>query len=129
MLTRQRGSRARTNAPGRIRLRPSANGPAIGADPVVWSTDNGDMASADGLNQGTNVGQRAAVAATIRLLGGSARARFVPTESEDEIWLVLPDSGEEAGLRDAEQVLTQVLGRKVWITRDSGRYAASPHFP
>lgn len=87
------------------------------------------MASVEGLNQRTNVGQRAAVAATIRLLGESAKARFVPTESEDEIWVVLPESKEETGLRDAEQVLTQVLGRKVWITRDGGRYAASPDFP
>jgi hypothetical protein len=87
------------------------------------------MASAEGLDRATNIGQRSAVAATMRLLGESATARFVPTDGEDEVWFVLPDAPHADGLRDAEQVLTQLLRRKVWITRDLARYEQSPDFP
>lgn len=86
------------------------------------------MASAEGLDQ-TNLGQRAAVAAMMRLLGESAPARFVPTDGEDEVWFVLPGDQSDAELRDAEQVLTQLLRRKVWITRDPSRYEMSSPFP
>lgn len=87
------------------------------------------MASAEGLDQGTNLGQRAAVAAMMRLLGESAPARFVPTDGEDEVWFVLPGDQSDGQLRDAEQVLTQLLRRKVWITRDPSRYETSSPFP
>lgn len=91
--------------------------------------DTGDVATADGLEQSTNIGQRAAVAAVMRLIGEFGGARFVPSESEDEVWFVLPDRHSSAGLRDAEQILNQLLGRKVWIGRDSARYEFASAFP
>ncbi len=91
--------------------------------------DTGDVATVDGLEQSINVGQRAAVAAVMRLVGELGGARFVPTEGEDEVWFVLPDRHSSAGLRDAEQVLTQLLGRKVWIGRDTARYEFASAFP
>ena len=87
------------------------------------------MASAAGLDEGTNLGQRAAVASTMRLLGERAPARFVPTDAEDEVWFVLPGDQSDDRLRDAEQVLTQLLGRKVWITPNPSRYEISAPFP
>ena len=87
------------------------------------------MASLEGLLQGTNIGQRAAVAGTAQLLGDVAMIRFVPTPGEDEVWFVLPEAEREGQLRVAEQVIGQVLGRKVWITRDDARYNASLDFP
>lgn len=86
------------------------------------------MASLEGLLQRTNVGQRMAVAGTTELLGESAAVRFVPTPGEDEVWLVLPYATREGQLQVAEQVIGQLLGRKVWITRDGSRYEDSVDF-
>lgn len=87
------------------------------------------MASIEEMDRGTDVGQRAAVAATLRLLGEPVPARFVPTAGQDEVWFVLRDAQSEEGLRDAEQLLTQLLHRKVWITHDRALNELSPAFP
>jgi hypothetical protein len=65
----------------------------------------------------------------MRLLREAATGRFVPTDGEDEVWFVLPGAPTDAHLGDAEQVLTQLLRRKVWITRDPARYELSSSFP
>ncbi|MBT2516868.1 hypothetical protein J7E29_05440 [Streptomyces sp. ISL-90] len=87
------------------------------------------MASLEGLTTSTNVGQRAAAHATARLLGEAIELRFLPTPGEDELWIVIPEAQRPLDLRSGEQVLSQLLGRKVWITQDDGRYRESLPFP
>ncbi len=61
-----------------------------------------------------NVGQVAAVRSAFALAGFEGPPKTLPVESEDERLFVL-DPEDYAGLhhlRDLEQVLTQLLGRK-----------------
>lgn len=51
--------------------------------------------------------------------------RGYTVDCEEPVWFVLPDSPVGSSLRDAEQVLTQLLERKVWITRDGICYVSS----
>lgn len=87
------------------------------------------MASLEGLTTGTNVGQRAAAHATARLLGNGFSLKFQPTPGEDELWVVLPETHHQLDLASGEQVLSQILGRKVWITQDDARYEEGVSFP
>lgn len=70
-----------------------------------------------------SVGQRAAVEAAFRLAGFSAVPRTATVDSEDERIFLL-DATPPAGLnvRDLEQVLQQVLGRKVWVVQRADRW-------
>jgi hypothetical protein len=87
------------------------------------------MASLEGLTTNTNAGQRAAADATARLLDETIELRFFATPGEDELWVVMPETRLPLDLRSGEQVLSQLLGRKVWITQDNGRYQESLPFP
>ena len=62
-------------------------------------------------------GQVVAVRGAFSLAGVDGELRTLPVESEDERIFVLPQD-DVLALRDVrtlEQVLQQVLGRKVWI--------------
>jgi len=91
--------------------------------------NNEAMASLEGLTTNTNAGQCAAAHATTRLLDETIELRFFPTPGEDELWVVMPETRLPLDLRSGEQVLSQLLGRKVWITQDNGRYQESLPFP
>lgn len=69
-----------------------------------------------------NLGQMAAVKAAFSLAGFDGDLRTLPVDSEDERLFVVPaDAITSMGdLRSLEQVLTQVLGRKVWVLSDVG---------
>ncbi len=76
-----------------------------------------------------NVGQVAATRAAFALAGYEEPLRTLPVDSEDErIFVVpterLPSMGDQ---RSLEQVLTQLLGRKVWVLEDLG--TATVAFP
>jgi len=72
-----------------------------------------------------NVGQRAAVASAFRLAGFDAVPGVAPIDSEDERLFVLdgPWPLDDASFRDLEQVLTQLLGRKVAVLRRSASWS------
>jgi len=64
-----------------------------------------------------NIGQRTAVRGAFRLAGYTGSLQTLPLDSGDEVGFVL-DQEDLLGLsdvRDLEQLLQQVLGRKVWI--------------
>ncbi len=64
-----------------------------------------------------NIGQRTAVAAAFRLAGYDGDLEVAPIADETERAFLL-DPGDYSGLRDRgalAQVLTQLLGRKVWV--------------
>jgi len=64
-----------------------------------------------------NVGQRAAVRNSFLLAGYDGSLSTLPLDSGDEVCFVL-DHQDLAALQDQvalEQVLQQLLGRKVWI--------------
>jgi hypothetical protein len=69
-------------------------------------------------------GQRAAVAAAFRLAGLVAVPGTAPVDSEDERVFLL-DAGLPAtgNLRDLEQILQQLLGRKVWIVERTDKWS------
>jgi hypothetical protein len=69
-----------------------------------------------------NVGQLAAVKAAFSLAGYDGELRTLRVDSEDERVFVVPgEMAESLGdLRSLEQVLTQLLGRKVWVLHDIG---------
>jgi hypothetical protein len=64
-----------------------------------------------------SVGQDTAVRGAFSLAGYDGDLRTLPITSEDERIFVLPqgDVGALSDVRTLEQVLQQVLGRKVWI--------------
>ena len=65
-----------------------------------------------------NAGQRAAVRGAFELAGNVGGVKTPPPDSGDEVCFVLdqPDSLALTGdTRVLEQVLQQVLGRKVWV--------------
>lgn len=64
-----------------------------------------------------NVGQRAAVRAAFKLAGYEGNLLVAPITGEDErAFLLEPAAFRTLRDRDAlEQVLTQLLGRKVWV--------------
>jgi hypothetical protein len=64
-----------------------------------------------------SVGQRAATAAAFKLAGYQGELLVAPVTSEDERAFLLEPATFRA-LRDRvalEQILTQLLGRKVWV--------------
>jgi len=64
-----------------------------------------------------SVGQRTAVCGVFQLAGYVGALRVLPLDSGDEVCFVLPQS-DVLALSDVqllEQVLQQLLGRKVWI--------------
>jgi hypothetical protein len=69
-----------------------------------------------------NVGQIAAVKAAFALAGYQGDIRTLPVDSEDERIFVVPPGQIPTmeDLRSLEQVLTQLLGRKVWVLGDLG---------
>jgi len=63
-----------------------------------------------------DIGQRAAVAGAFKLAGYEGPLRIAPVTSDDERFFLL-EPEDLASLRDKrtlEQVLGQLLGRKVW---------------
>ena len=72
-----------------------------------------------------NVGQQAAVTAAFRLAGYDGPLHTLPIDGEDERGFLLEPAAFQAlrGVRDLEQVLTQVLGRKVWIVSANATWA------
>lgn len=77
-----------------------------------------------------NVGQRAAVVGAFKLAGYEGPLLVAPVTSDDErIFLLQPEA--LAALREVrvlEQVLQQVLGRKVWIVEHGERWGAGVPF-
>lgn len=71
-----------------------------------------------------NVGQRTAVAGLFQLAGYEGPLFVAPVTSEDERVFLL-DPGALSRLRDVrklEQVLQQLLGRKVWVVERDPRW-------
>jgi hypothetical protein len=63
-----------------------------------------------------DVGQRSAVRAAFRLAGYDGTLNTLPLDSGDELCFVLDqDEVLRLDVRSLEQVLQQLLGRKVWI--------------
>lgn len=63
-------------------------------------------------------GQRAAVRGAFELAGFGGDLETLPLESGDEVCFVLDQSDRQSltcDLRVLEQVLQQILGRKVWV--------------
>lgn len=72
-----------------------------------------------------SLGQRAAVASAFRLAGLLAVPGVTSVDSEDERIFVLdePTLLPDAARRDLEQVLSQLLGRKVCVLARSSTFA------
>jgi len=63
-----------------------------------------------------SVGQVAAVRAAFALAGYEGEIQTLPVDSEDERIFVLDQTDVlPIDVRSLEQVLTQLLGRKVWV--------------
>ena len=64
-----------------------------------------------------SIGQVTAARAAFKLAGYPGEIRTLPVNSEDERIFVLPqdDLLRITDVRSLEQVLTQLLGRKVWV--------------
>jgi len=71
-----------------------------------------------------NVGQQAAVAAAFKLAGYEGELLVAPITSEDErAFLLQPVAFRSLRDRAAlEQVLTQLLGRKVWVAEITAQW-------
>jgi hypothetical protein len=71
-----------------------------------------------------NIGQRAAVAGAFRLAGYVGALEVAPITSEDErAFLLEPQAIRALREKDVlEQVLTQLLGRKVWVAERTERW-------
>jgi hypothetical protein len=67
-----------------------------------------------------NAGQRAGAVAAFELVGYTGQLRTAPLDSGDERLFVVPHTAMPSGtrLRALEQVLSQVLLRKVWVLSD-----------
>jgi hypothetical protein len=71
-----------------------------------------------------SVGQRAAVAGAFKLAGYEGDLLVAPITSEDERAFLLEPAALSA-LRDRpalEQILTQLLGRKVWVAARTSQW-------
>jgi hypothetical protein len=69
-----------------------------------------------------STGQVAAVRAAFALAGFEGDIRTLPVDSEDERIFVLDQASLLAvDVRSLEQVLTQLLGRKVWVLESIDR--------
>lgn len=71
-----------------------------------------------------NIGQRAAVAAAFKLAGYEGDLVVAPIADETERAFLL-DSEPYERLRDQpalEQILTQLLGRKIWVTERTAQW-------
>jgi len=75
-----------------------------------------------------NVGQRAAVASAFRLAGYDGPIHTLPVDDETERGFVLESEAFRAlrSVRDLAQVLTQLLGCKVWVMEQTGEWDAVP---
>lgn len=76
------------------------------------------MCASDSVAAMFNVGLRAAVAGAFELAGYVGELRTLPVDSGDEVCFVLDQAALLALTSDArvlEQVLQQLLGRKVWV--------------
>ena len=63
-----------------------------------------------------DAGQRSAVRATFHLAGYEGSLNTLPLDSGDEVCFVLhQDDVRRLDVRSLEQVLRQLLGRKVWV--------------
>ncbi len=68
-----------------------------------------------------SVGQIAAVRAAFVLAGYDGELRTLPVDSEDErLFVVDQEELTAMDVRSLEQVLTQLLGRKVWVLASMG---------
>lgn len=78
--------------------------------------------AARSLRRMLSVGQIAAVRGAFSLAGYRGELRTLPIDSEDERLFVLPQDDLRAlsDVRTLEQVLQQILGRKVWILASAG---------
>jgi hypothetical protein len=83
---------------------------------VTWSS-SASTCEEFGVARAINVGQIAAVRTAFRFAGYEGPLRVVPVASEDERLFVLPSDviPRLTDLRGLEQLLQQILGRKVWI--------------
>ena len=70
-----------------------------------------------------NVGQRTAVAGSFKLAGYEGPLMVAPVTSEDER-VFLFDPKALSRLRTLEQVLPQLLGRKVWVVEREPRWGS-----
>ncbi len=88
----------------------------------------GVLIAADTLARMFNVGQRAAVASAFRLAGYDGPIHTLPVDDEIERGFVLESEAFRAlrDVRDLEQVLAQLLGRKVWAMEQTGQWEAVP---
>lgn len=69
-----------------------------------------------------SVGQVAAVRAAFALAGFDGEIRTLPVDSEDErIFVLEQESLIAMDVLSLEQVLTQLLGRKVWVLESIDR--------
>ena len=77
-----------------------------------------------------SIGQRAAVAGAFRLAGYAGPLLMAPVTSGDERALLLEPSAlkELRGVSTLEQVLQQLLGRKVWVVAHDGRWGEQVPF-
>ena len=75
-----------------------------------------------------NVGQQAAVTSAFRLAGYDGPLHTLPVDDETERGFVVESEAFRAlrSIRDLEQVLTQLLGRKVWVMEQTGEWEAVP---
>ena len=72
-----------------------------------------------------STGQLAAVHAAFALAGYEGELRTLPVDSEDERIFVLDQAVVmEMDVRSLEQVLQQLLGRKVWVLASIGNPTA-----
>jgi hypothetical protein len=77
-----------------------------------------------------NLGQRTAVAGAFKLAGYVGNLMVAPVTSEDERVFLLESAAFKALCdRDVlEQVLTQLLGRKVWVAERTEQWGESIPF-
>jgi hypothetical protein len=77
-----------------------------------------------------NIGQRTAVAGAFKLAGYEGPLLTAPVTSEDErIFLLAPEA--LSALRDQrtlEQLLQQILGRKVWVAESTAQWGTPVPF-
>jgi hypothetical protein len=78
-----------------------------------------------------SVGQAAAVKAAFSLAGDEGALGTRPVVSEDERVFVVPEDRVETmgGLGSLAQVLSQLLGRKVWFVGKAGKAGKAGKIP
>jgi hypothetical protein len=77
-----------------------------------------------------NIGQRTAVEGAFRLAGYSGQLVTAPVTSEDErAFLLEPEAlGQLRDVRTLEQIVQQLLGRKVFVVERSDAWGAPVPF-